>query len=361
MRILFLIDSLGSGGAQRQLVTLSPLLMDKGYDVEILCYHYNDFFLDILKSHNIKVNWILVNNPVLRLFKIRSFIRKNNYNVVISFLDTPDFINCFSAIGGKQWKVITSERSAIESKFKTLKGRIFSFTRIFSDFIVCNSNNARNMWLNNFPNYDKKLKVIYNTFTSHISSCEYIPRQNDKLNIVVAASFREIKNPLSLINALKYLNEEEKSKIKIDWYGEKFSESKGGIYDKCISLIAKYRLNNIIELHSPTNQILKILMKSDIVALFSLVEGLPNTICEGMFLSKPILMTKVSDYNEFINDNNGLLCSDFSSIEISKAIKQFLVKDSSELIIMGKNSRNIANKLFNTESILKQWINLIES
>ena len=36
MKLLLFIDSLGSGGAQRQLTTIAPLLKQQGIDVEVL-------------------------------------------------------------------------------------------------------------------------------------------------------------------------------------------------------------------------------------------------------------------------------------------------------------------------------------
>jgi glycosyltransferase involved in cell wall biosynthesis len=36
--------------------------------------------------------------------------------------------------------------------------------------------------------------------------------------------------------------------------------------------------------------------ESDVVALVSKLEGLPNTVCEGMALGKPIIMTRVFRY-----------------------------------------------------------------
>jgi len=44
MKLLLLIPSLGSGGAERQLVTLAVLFKRKGLDVEFLIYR-KDFFL----------------------------------------------------------------------------------------------------------------------------------------------------------------------------------------------------------------------------------------------------------------------------------------------------------------------------
>ena len=45
MKVLCLIDGLGSGGAQRQLVGLASLLKKEGYDVLVVYYHGDHFFV----------------------------------------------------------------------------------------------------------------------------------------------------------------------------------------------------------------------------------------------------------------------------------------------------------------------------
>jgi len=51
-RLLFVIDNLGSGGAQNQMTLLASLLHRDGYSIEFFTYHSGDFFkyrLDTLK------------------------------------------------------------------------------------------------------------------------------------------------------------------------------------------------------------------------------------------------------------------------------------------------------------------------
>ena len=104
-RILFLSPNLGlnGGGAERQIVNVACGLKQKGYFVEFLCYCEGDFYEDNLKKNDIIVYRKLLSNYIKRLFYVRQFIRKNKYDVVISFLETPNFLNCFSAIGGRNW------------------------------------------------------------------------------------------------------------------------------------------------------------------------------------------------------------------------------------------------------------------
>ena len=360
-RILFLAMNLGSGGAERQMVTVASLLKNRGYDVEFLCYSEGDFFLNLLEKQSIPVYWKLENNYFKRMVTIRHFIRHGKYDAVISFLETPNFLNNFSALGGRTWKVITGERSAQKTTFESVKNKVFCWFQRFSDVIVCNSENAKNMWVEHLPKYREKLSVIYNTVTLQPITSRYINKRDNKLHIVIAASYQYLKNPIGLVNALILMTDEERCKLHIDWYGKKevvLGEARA--YDEAVALIGRNQLGAIIELHDNTKDIHDKMNEADMVALFSRVEGLPNAICEGMTLGKPIVMTKVSDYKILVDDSNGFLC-DWDKPE---SIKNVLVEASNlskqQLLDKGKQSKLKANKLFTEEVVLKSWTNLLE-
>jgi glycosyltransferase involved in cell wall biosynthesis len=360
MKILFLIDSLGSGGAQRQIVTLSKMLKDIGYNVSVLCYTYANFFAKHLEEANIPIHWELESNSLKRIFRIRRFIRNGDYDIVISFLDVPNFLNCFAAIGGKKWKVITSERSAKREIFHSRQGKIFAWFQRFADAIVCNSNNAKEMWIEYYPKYKNKLEVIYNPVILPTISSKYISKRNGKLHIVVAASYQYLKNPIGLIKALILLNENERKKIKVDWYG-RIEVTKGDrrAYDDAVSLIEDNNLHDIIQLHKPTNDILNRMNEADVVALFSELEGLPNAICEGMMIGKPIIMSKVSDFSVLVDSSSGFLCDWDSPESIKKVLISAVNLSDVQLAEMGVKSKEKAEKLFSSETIINQWKNLL--
>src|SRR5690606_17490758 len=92
MRILCVIDSLNSGGAQRQLVNLAIGFKEEGHDVAFLVYHKLDFHKKILDEKNISVNYVVESNYILRMLKMRRFIRNGNYDTVLSFLEASNFI-----------------------------------------------------------------------------------------------------------------------------------------------------------------------------------------------------------------------------------------------------------------------------
>lgn len=361
MKILLLIDSLGSGGAQRQIVTLATLLKQRGQEVSFLLYADDGFFQKEVEKLHIPIHLIRTKSYVQRIWQVRKYIRNGKYDAVISFMDTPNFLNNFAAIGGKNWKVITSERSSKEDYLFTKQGKIFGWFQRFSDAIVCNSYNALTMWEKHYPQYKHKLSVIYNPVLLPKITEEYIPKRNGKLHVVIAASYQYLKNPLGLIKAISLLSDNEKEKLSVNWYGEK-NVSNGGTraYDESVSKIAEYKLENILTLNEPTKDIVNKMHEANVVALLSELEGLPNAICEGMMIGKPIVMTKVSDYRELVDTTNGILCDWDKPETIKNALVYMMEQKEDKLLKMGHQSRKKAYHLFSKENIAGKWMNVIK-
>lgn len=361
-KILFLTANLSSGGAERQMVTLARLLKKQGLHIEFLCYSGEDFYSSILKEDAINVHWKISKNYFLRLISVRRFIRKGEYDCVISFLEVANFLNNFSAIGGKTWRIITGERSSKKRTFHSRRGKFFGWFQRYSDAIVCNSYNAKAMWEKYFPQYKDKLSVIYNPVILQEITSEYIPKRDSKLHIVVAASYQYLKNPIGLIKALALMNEEEREEIEVNWYGRiEVIRGNSSAYEESVSLIKEHNLEDVIHLNKPTKEIADKMKEADAVALFSKLEGLPNAICEGMMIGKPIIMTKVSDYARLVDETNGFLC-DWDNIDtIKEAVISASNLSKETIFSMGENSKKRAEALFSNEEILSLWIRLIES
>lgn len=360
-RILFLAADLCSRGAERQMVSVACLLKKQGYDVSFVCYHTNNFFEYILQDNNIPVQWIRLPRYLQRMLRIRKYIRDGKYDVVISFLPVDNFLNDFAAIGRHNWRVITGERSSKESSFASKERKLFCRFQKRSDFIVCNSTNARNLWMKYYPQYDDKLKVIYNTVQLPSIISDYIIRRNKKTNIVIAGAYSYVKDPQSLIKAITLLSDENRQKMSVDWYGKIGSnEEAKAVFEECTLLIKENNLEKTITLKDATADIANRMNEADVVALFSKWEGLPNSICEGMAIGKPVLMTRISDYNQLIDETNGFLCDVQSPLSIKDALELFLQLSDDELISMGEVSKKKAEKLFSSQKIVSEWIKLIE-
>lgn len=358
MRILLLIDNLGSGGAQRKMVTLARMLKEHGESVQFLVYGKAGFFRSQVDALGIHVEMCNARNNITRIIKVRRYIRRGGFDAVISFMDTPNFLNCISAVGGHKWKVITTECSCKEQIFHNYRNKIFNWFQRWSDSLVCNSERARQMWLRYHPEYTSKLKVIYNPVILPIFTSEYKPLRDGKLHIVVAASFQELKNPIGLAKAVALLLPDDRAKLKIDWYGKQ-CVTVGGTqtYDTACQIVTENGLEDVLVFHNSTMQIIEKMNEADCIGLFSRVEGLPNAVCEGMSLGKPIIMSRVSDFDVLTEGGNGYLC-DWDNIEtIRDALLEMINLTEEELLWKGDISRRKAKRLFSPELIISMWLN----
>lgn len=360
--ILFIIPSLSAGGAERQSVTVARLLSKQGYRVKFLTYFKGCTFLELLEESGVAVETIECKG-LKRIVIVANYIRRGKFDVVISFMQTPNFLNNFTAFLGKKWKVITSIRATPrQEEIKSLQGKIFGWFYRKSDSIVCNSNNTLAVFGNIYPNCKEKLKTIYNAVSFGNISSKYMMRKNDRINIVVAATVSRIKNPINLLNALSLLNESEKRLLHIDWYGKQESViGDHSEYDKVVDMRETMHLQDVITLHDSTNEIASIMCSADCVALFSRLEGLPNAICEGMMLGKPIIMSRCSDYNVLVEEGrNGFLCDWDNPNSIKESLLKMARLDNLQLQEMGNFSKAKALNLFSESAITREWVSVIE-
>lgn len=355
MRIALLIDSLVSGGAQRQMVNLAGMFHKSGHEVYFIVYHEISFYSELLHSYGVHEEIISSDTSLGRILKIRKRLRQLAPDFLISFLEVPNFIACLASIGKHKWRLITNELSAKESTFTSARSRAFNWFESLSDAIVCNSRNARDMWVSHYPRFKDKLRVIYNPVIindfQHLSS----PLNPGRITLVVMASYQYLKNPIGLVNALLLLSDDERNALKIEWYGRREVVSGDDrAFREADDLIRRNGLETNISLHDECKDIYPIIAASDVVGLFSTVEGLPNAICEGMMLGKPVVMTPMSDYSTLVNDDRGFLCEGFDAGAIAQQLRK-LIASRRSLSDMGCRARSFAVDTFDPDVILGEW------
>lgn len=357
MKLLLFIDSLGSGGAQRQLVELGKGFKEKGHEVLFLTYHEINFFKPDLDEVGIPVKTVEEPNYLKRILKIRKTIRKEKPDAVLSFLEPANFMATLAGFPYRKWKLVVGERSADPKILKSFKRKFYRWMHLFADYVVANSQTNLNMVFKINPLLKKdKTKVIYNAVNiPRYSKNEVI--NDGKIKLVVAASIYSTKNLDGLINALKLLPEEKKKELEINWYGR---ISDLDYYDKCLELIQKFNLQNVVKFHKPVNNIFEKYNEADFVGLFSQYEGFPNAISEAMVLGKPVICTNISDIKYFVReDENGFLCNYNDPKTIKEALIKAIDTTEEERREMGKNNKFIAISQFDKKMIVDEYLNLL--
>jgi len=363
MRILCVIDDLGSGGAQRQLVNLALGFKERGHEVSFLVYHPADFFYENLIKNDIKVFRIICPNYIKRFIKMRRFIRKGKFDAVLSFLEAANFICELAGLPWRKWMLIVGERSANPAILKSFKLRFYRWLHFFADYLVANSyENLKMVRKVNPLLSSKKCKVIYNIvdFEKWKPDDKYTLRKDGKFRLVVAASHQYLKNLIGLIKAVQLLSEKEKEQLVVEWYGDKINENYfDNSYPEAIELINKLKLQLNFNFHSATHDLPLIVKSADAVGLFSFYEGLPNIVCEAMVAGKPVIASNVSDIKILIK-NDQFICDPGNPESIKSVISYLLSCNKHELNEICNQNKILGYSLFNKEKNVSKYLRLME-
>ena len=95
MNILLFIDNLGSGGAQKQLVSLACILKKNHHNVQVAIYNDKHLhFASNLSELDIKIHYLnselSAGFSIKTLINLSKLIRHGNFDLVSSYLTAPN-------------------------------------------------------------------------------------------------------------------------------------------------------------------------------------------------------------------------------------------------------------------------------
>lgn len=355
-KIFLFIDSLASGGAQRQIVGLAQLLHKKKYDVRVVTYFDMPFYADELDKYGIKREVIKgASKSWKRIFCVWNYFRHEQPDVVISYLDTPSIIACICKLFGGKWKLIVSERNTTQQL--TTRERIKFWLYRFADHIAPNSFSQEHFIAENYSDLSKKVTTITNFVdTDYFSPAEVTKSLIDVRNIICVGRIYVQKNILRFLDAVAKVRDRG-YKFHVSWYGKSFPE----YYDKCVKKTQQLQLQSVFEFLKPDNNIRDRYREADVFCLPSIYEGFPNVLCEAMSCGLPVLCSAVCDNPNITKHGaNGFLFNPLNVDEMADAMEKMFSLPADELNRMGDVSRGLSVDLFTSENFVQKYIKLIE-
>ena len=368
MRLVCLIDSLGPGGAQRQLSTLAVLLGRRGFDVEVLTYHAGDFFLPELARAGIPVRCVERGSIARRALALRGALRASAPDVVLAFLDASCLYAELAALPARRFGLVVSERLAVP---REREGRL-RWTRQLhrvADFVVTNSHTNRLLIERAVPALAGRLVTIYNAVDLDAFRPPVVPPspRQDALRLVVAASYQAKKNLAGMIDAVARARRLKPERpIVVDWYG---GSPRGGggrpdvrVREEGLAQIRVHRLEECFRLHDTSRSMVEIYQAADAVVLPSFFEGLPNTVCEAMACGRPVLMSAVCDASGLVEPGrSGLLFDPSSPEDMARALVAMALLSPAERDALGARARAIAERTFDGERFAGHYAEVLRA
>jgi glycosyltransferase involved in cell wall biosynthesis len=357
-KILCIIDTLGMGGAERQMIGLAKFLKEAGYAVDLVTYYDHDFYGELVQRYGIGCCTLRVKDSKWsKLNAIRKHINSNGgYDCVIAYKDGPTIISCMLKLFGSKFRLIVSERNTNKSvsrydKFKFLLYRL-------ADIVVPNAYSQEKFIKTYFPNLSAKTETITNfTDTDHFVSVKTAP--NNCITILTAARIAKQKNLLNYMKAIAMLKANG-VKAKFAWYGDvQTGEEEYG--DQVFAMQHDLGIEDVFTFYPATTEIVKHYQQCDIFCLPSIYEGFPNVVCEAMSCGKPIACSRVCDNPYIVQENvNGVFFDPNNVDDIAATLTRLINMPADSRMQMGVKSREIGETLFSKSAFVNKYINLID-
>lgn len=350
-KIVIINNWLISGGAEKQGLILAKTL-NLHFKVYFCIYYSHkieDKFLSEIQANNIELV-LLKGNHFNKFISFYRFCKHEKVSVIISYLFIGNLIN---SIIGSILKVkirIGGIRSSSHSAIKNFIQR-FLHNQMLT-LSISNSFQGMNECVR--YGYDsKKMIVIHNCF--EFDNAIFEPGENSQIQIITVARFVDQKDYLTSLKAVQYaISQSQNNNIHyiILGYGKKETKIK--------EWINKYNLTNNVTIVINPKNVSEYLAKSTIYLSTSLVEGLSNSIMEGMSYSLPILATDVGDNCQLVkNGFNGYLISTGDFELMGKYILE-LSNNKEKRIEFGKNSYFHLMENFSSKKFEQNYLTIIK-
>jgi len=288
--IVFLINSLCEGGAERAMLTLSKRFVKEGHSVTILALTKNNFYkipkgvemVYLSKMDDSLSGLKKMFYMPYHAWKVKQYVKKHNVALVQSYLFRANFVNLISSILGSKQVIQVVNRSVVSRFFdEGLSGKInLFFIRYLypkADMVIHISKQMKDDFNRHFFKR-KNEKVIYNPYDIEsvlLQSNEPIDDfifESHKRYLITVGRLIPLKRFQDVLEAMSRLD----SDIELILLGDGVEQN--ALEERAKELSLKKRIHFLGQVENP----FKYIKKSDVFISSSSVEGFPNVLLESM-------------------------------------------------------------------------------
>lgn len=283
-KIIFYINAIHDGGAERVMVNLAKYFSEAGYDTSLVTSFRDTWEYPLaetvkritLEEQEIKQSRLMRN--LSRISKLRKICEEEKPNILVSFMEEPNF-RAILATRGLPVKTLISVRNDPNKEYAGRLGTFVGKALLpMADGCVFQTREAQ-AW---FPEkLQKKSKIIYNAVKEDFYHIERKPNHEE---IVTCGRLTEQKNHAMLIAAFAEVAK-QRPNATLRIYGE------GILRDVLQEQINTMGLQGKAFLMGATDNVGKALETADLFVLSSDYEGMPNALMEAMAAGVPCIST----------------------------------------------------------------------
>jgi len=375
--MIFMINSLENGGAEKVILTLCKELAKTEKNLKLICLEENRFyeipqnieiiFLSDSKGKNSNIKKLLF-IPLLA-WKLSRYIKKNNIKLIQSHLNRANYVNLLSKIFGANHetqivihgivsryrkkrfiglinllliKILYPQANLIITISKAMKSDLIKSIKSSNKIIVIN-----NLYDINYITTSMKDKIDDFTF------------DKSKFYIISVGRLIKLKRNKDIISVLQFLP----SNIELIILGE------GEEKENLIKYVKKLKLDKRVHLLGRKQNPYKYMSRCDLFVNCSENEGFPNVLIESMACGLPVISSDcLSGPREILapkSNVNFQLKHDIEEAEygilypvgdiesLIKAVKTMLNNENLRNLYIKKGKKRAYD--FSIDSIIKQY------
>lgn len=339
MKILQIINSLATGGAEKLIIDTVPLYNSMGIEMDVLVLNgaKHPFLKKLIQLKCCKV-FSLGHKSVyniLNIFKIIPFLKK--YDVVhVHLFPALYWVAVAKLLSFSNVKLIYTEHSTSNRRRNSKVFRVLDKIVYYNyKAVICITTEVKTVLTKHLRQSDSKFAVInngvdldiINTAVSYkkvlINKCF----KEDDTILIQVAGFREPKDQPTLIKSLVHLPDT----VKLILVGD------GVLRKECEELVMQLKLQARVFFLGVRMDIPSLLKTADIVVLSSKYEGLSLSSIEGMTAGKPFIASNVPGLSDIVR-GAGILFECGNELQLAETIKVLLEdkKYSNEVMLACK-------------------------
>lgn len=332
MKILFIIDTMASGGAQKVLLSHCEYLIKHSHEVTLISLkksNKHQFSKQIKYIELIDLNMKITTHIFDILQNIRTYAKQSD--VIIGFSDF--IVNYIAFISANLYDkpLLVCVRNQLSKQIKMYPNNIDINTDIISSIlstsnVLVQSKFIKKDMLNKFNIKNTKVNVLANPIEKKVLKHKNI-FDSDKKNIVVIGRLAAQKNISLLIKALSLLDKKRLNNLCLHIIGD------GDEYSKLLKDVNLFRLDKNVKFHGYKSDVLYYINEADLMVLASRFEGQPNVILEAFSQNTLVLASDIEPIKELIHDNeNGILFKDNNADSLAEKLIYCLDNDLNRLV-----------------------------
>lgn len=358
-KLLFHINSMGKGGAERVVSVLSEMFAGDGYEVVIVTlwrakeeYPLAEGIRRINLGDDGKLEKAgRIRLAVGRLWTLRTLIRKEDPDLVISFCNKANF-RCSYCMLGMKIPLLVSVRNDPRIDYFPHKNGVSRMERRASG-CVFQTKDALACFDEKFQ---KKSRVIWNPIDEKYLIDKEKPAKQAKYLVTVGRLSAQ-KNQLLLLKAFSLIRK-ELPEYQLRIYGE---ESERGVKKMLTEYIEQEQMQDCVLFMGQSSHLEKEIQDASLFILSSDYEGMPNALMEAMAMGIPVISTDCpcGGPAELIEDGvSGLLVPVGDEKELASAIMRVL-RDPELWERLSRNGMEVKKKV-SPDKIYGEWKAFVE-